>query len=46
MRYEEWEAEMMPQIKGEAIWKFFGLSLYLLLMCPRGRLQICRFVDL
>ena len=24
MRYEEWEAEVLPQIKEEAMWKFFG----------------------
>ena len=24
MRYEEWEAEVLSQIKEEAMWKFFG----------------------
>jgi four helix bundle protein len=24
MWYEEWEAEVLPQIKAEAMWKFFG----------------------
>jgi len=35
MRYKEWEAEVLPQIKKEAMWKFFGYrkALFLYEVC-------------
>ena len=35
MQYEEWEAEVLPQIKEEAMWKFFGYrkALFLYEVC-------------
>ena len=38
MRYEEWEADVLPQINDEAMWKFFGYrkALFLYDLCWRN----------